>query len=493
MKNFLAIILTSATFLGMIQFKALAQLTPGQELRKQMRELLKPQILESSCNIGATEAIIRCKVYFPTEQFLATFTGSTSEEQARSEIRFDTSTTMSSYTRPLIGLRIPVYINGCRSMSIFRKNTDTVFIVQQTLTGLKPATTYFVRLWQTVSYLNFDAEQTDGSPFSSDSVFIRFTTASVSSLPTFLSVSSIVNDGFTLRWTAPDGLQATCTLELSSDAQFQTIMQSRTVLPTDSIRFTKLLPNTSYFYRLRVQSGNTITSIVGDTPVRTLSVPTLAATQMSLHTFLRGIPRPYTFPQELFLYYCSTDARYYRYRKNMRLSLPETEALLQSLTARGIRFDTAWAQSNTTCSNDSAGIAELIVKVPRESAQMDTLGFTLGHTDWAGPCECRQFRTYTNFTPTAVQEQGRTYEDMTVSPNPAKESATLSFSLSAPAPVLLTLHDVLGREVVHTPQKLYGTGAHEVSLAVDALPAGIYFLRCSIGERVVVRRVVVVR
>ena len=454
-----------------------------------MRELLKPQVFQTSSDVQATQAIIRCQIYFPSSQI-----GPTGGEPLTSIIRLDTSTLKTFDILPSIRQRIPVFINGCRSLSVFRQNTDTIFTVQTVLLNLKPSTIYQVRLWQSTEYISFDAPQTDGSSFISDTVFIAITTSSVSISPEFLSVSSIVANGFTARWMSPDGLQASCTFELSADAQFQNILQTRTVQPTDSIRLSGLTPNTRYFYRLRVRSGSALQDIVGENPVQTLSLQNLMATQMPIHTFLQHIPRPYTFPQDLFLYYCSTNSRYYRYRKNLRLSLAETETLLQNLAMQGIAFDTAFVQSNTTCKSDSIGISELVVKLSRENPQMDSLGFALGHTDWVGSSECRQFRTYTQLVPSSVLERSApTNGEAVIAPNPAKESATMTLRSSIPFSLRLSLHDVLGRELWLLAEGRYGAGTHEVPFSLEGLPVGIYFVRCNIGGQVVVRRLAVVR
>jgi hypothetical protein len=100
---------------------------------------------------------------------------------------------------------------------------------------------------------------------------------------------------------------------------------------------------------------------------------------------------------------------------------------------------------------------------------------------------------YSLKTPTSVSRT--TFESLRaeLSPNPASEAATLSFSLPAPSHVRLTLHDALGREVVRVPEQVYGAGGHEVSLSVRDLSPGTYFLRCSVGGQVVVQRVVVMR
>lgn len=485
MKNFIVKCLTCMILLTIAQEITFAQLTPAQEFRNRMRELLKPQVFQTSSDVQATQAIIRCRAYSPY---------SIGAERSESIVIVDTSTSGIFETPSVIRLHIPISINGCQSLSVFRQNTDTVFIIQTVLTGLKPATTYFVRLLQSANYFLYDVPQTDGNSYLSDTTYIRFTTASTSPLPRFLSVSSIVANAFTARWVSSDELQASCTFELSADAQFQNILQTRTVQPTDSIRLSGLTPNTRYFYRLRVRSGSALQDIVGENPVQTLSLQNLMATQMPIHTFLQHIPRPYTFPQNLFLFYCSTNSRYYRYRKNLRLSLADTEALLQNLVMRGIAFDTAFVQSNTTCKSDSTGISELVVKLSRENPQMDSLGFALGHTDWAGSSECRQFRTYTQLVPSSVLERSApTNGEAVIAPNPAKESATMTLRSSIPFSLRLSLHDVLGRELWLLAEGRYGAGTHEVPFSLEGLPVGIYFVRGNMGGKILVRRLAIVR
>jgi Secretion system C-terminal sorting domain len=96
--------------------------------------------------------------------------------------------------------------------------------------------------------------------------------------------------------------------------------------------------------------------------------------------------------------------------------------------------------------------------------------------------------------PTSVAHEQKTLLlDVVLSPNPVTEMVTISFSLPVSSPVRIMLHDALGREVMHVPERMYAAGAHEISLAVNALPSGIYFLQCSMGGRVVVRRLAAVR
>ncbi len=76
-------------------------------------------------------------------------------------------------------------------------------------------------------------------------------------------------------------------------------------------------------------------------------------------------------------------------------------------------------------------------------------------------------------------------------PNPLGRFADLSFSLSAPARVLLTVHDALDREVARPAEGPFAAGAHRVRFAPGALPAGLYRWRLAAGGRAQARPLVV--
>lgn len=65
---------------------------------------------------------------------------------------------------------------------------------------------------------------------------------------------------------------------------------------------------------------------------------------------------------------------------------------------------------------------------------------------------------------------------LAVSPNPARGSIALSFSLPAAGPVRLTLHDVSGREVSRPVDREFAAGPHQMAWPTAAAP-GIYFAR----------------
>ena len=74
---------------------------------------------------------------------------------------------------------------------------------------------------------------------------------------------------------------------------------------------------------------------------------------------------------------------------------------------------------------------------------------------------------------------------ISVYPNPATEQTAVRLTLTVPTAVQLRLTDVLGREVLALPAKTYPAGTPEISLSLagQALPAGLYVLRVGLdGE-----------
>ncbi|MBM3318531.1 MAG: hypothetical protein FJY75_11830, partial [Candidatus Eisenbacteria bacterium] len=75
-----------------------------------------------------------------------------------------------------------------------------------------------------------------------------------------------------------------------------------------------------------------------------------------------------------------------------------------------------------------------------------------------------------------------------------KGAARGLFSLAGPEPVTVDLHDLTGRRVRRLHDGLLGGGIHSLSWdgLIDgggAAPAGVYFVRARLGERLVEGRV----
>lgn len=83
-----------------------------------------------------------------------------------------------------------------------------------------------------------------------------------------------------------------------------------------------------------------------------------------------------------------------------------------------------------------------------------------------------------------------------ISPNPNRGAARMSWTLPVQSSVRLTVHDVQGREIELLADGLYPPGRHDVAWSGGErgrVAAGIYYVRLKAQERVMVRRMVVIR
>jgi len=69
-------------------------------------------------------------------------------------------------------------------------------------------------------------------------------------------------------------------------------------------------------------------------------------------------------------------------------------------------------------------------------------------------------------------------------PNPAGQTATVSFELEVPAIVSLKLFDAYGRESVLIADQFLGAGAHAADLNAAKLASGRYYYRLVAGGNV---------
>ncbi|MEM6325477.1 MAG: nidogen-like domain-containing protein [Bacteroidota bacterium] len=78
-------------------------------------------------------------------------------------------------------------------------------------------------------------------------------------------------------------------------------------------------------------------------------------------------------------------------------------------------------------------------------------------------------------------------------PNPARERATLRFSLATPGEIALSVFDVQGREVARLGEGAYVAGDHAVVWDTSTLAAGVYVVRLVSADAVLTQRAVVAR
>lgn len=82
---------------------------------------------------------------------------------------------------------------------------------------------------------------------------------------------------------------------------------------------------------------------------------------------------------------------------------------------------------------------------------------------------------------------------LSVAPNPFVSTATLRYVLATAAPVRLMVYDVLGREAAVLVEEPRAAGEHEVAFAASDLPAGVYFIRLTVGAASETRRITLMR
>ena len=94
--------------------------------------------------------------------------------------------------------------------------------------------------------------------------------------------------------------------------------------------------------------------------------------------------------------------------------------------------------------------------------------------------------THVGITPAQIQAA-----DLKVYPNPSRESAKASFSLTAASHVEATITSVYGEDVATVHNGTLAAGNHELNLPLANLPSGTYILVIRTGGRSVARRVTV--
>ena len=82
---------------------------------------------------------------------------------------------------------------------------------------------------------------------------------------------------------------------------------------------------------------------------------------------------------------------------------------------------------------------------------------------------------------------------LTSHPNPTRDRSAVTFRLGSSGLVRLALYDGLGRELAVLVGGQFAVGEHTVPLDASALPQGVYFLRLTVGERLLARPVIVAR
>jgi hypothetical protein len=80
-----------------------------------------------------------------------------------------------------------------------------------------------------------------------------------------------------------------------------------------------------------------------------------------------------------------------------------------------------------------------------------------------------------------------------ISPNPFGSITTISFNLTGPSGVTLTLFDMLGRKMKTVFSGFLPAGFYETELPVDDLSAGIYFYELKAGNQTEIKKCMVIK
>ncbi len=93
-----------------------------------------------------------------------------------------------------------------------------------------------------------------------------------------------------------------------------------------------------------------------------------------------------------------------------------------------------------------------------------------------------------------VQIDGLDYNIGTPAPNPLNESSVMSVTLPRRETITVAMYNMLGQKVAtFVDAATMGSGTHTIALPSDNIPAGMYYIRITIGNRSFTREAVVSR
>jgi hypothetical protein len=355
---------------------------------------------------------------------------------------------------------------------------DSAVFFQVKIAALEPNRRYFARVYSSSLYSDYDLVSTNA--------FFNITLPLISppEKPIFISnVQSITTTSAAIRWANAEGMPTEYRLSVATDSTFQNLLPqyADVRLMTTSLALTGLQAETPYFVRLRA-ANNAGTSAFS----QTLRVQTLAATATRFSAENRssalGFPNAFSV---------RSGSPFYRLGTGLA-NLQTIDSFLAALVQRDIPIVEAWAQDNNTCSPNQQSGSELVVRLREVFPTIANLGYTQTAPIWADSCSCKTFRVYGNF-PTSTGITSDEAAPFTISPNPTTDAASVSVTLPSSLPLRISVFDALGQEVRSVSESFFRAGQNTLSFSTEGLPSGIYFVRCSVGGQVFVRRLAVVR
>lgn len=102
-------------------------------------------------------------------------------------------------------------------------------------------------------------------------------------------------------------------------------------------------------------------------------------------------------------------------------------------------------------------------------------------------------RSDPNFATLEMPQKTFISTEVDIAPNPSSFATKVYCTLPSPSLVTITIHDILGREVMRNELGMRGEGSHEETLDVSELPIGSYIVKISTNQEVFTSRISVVR
>jgi hypothetical protein len=78
-------------------------------------------------------------------------------------------------------------------------------------------------------------------------------------------------------------------------------------------------------------------------------------------------------------------------------------------------------------------------------------------------------------------------------PNPFNPGTRITYSVDSPRSIVLTVYDLLGREVALLVDEEQEAGTHSITWNANGIPSGVYFYRLTAGPTVLTRSMVLLK
>ncbi|MCU0390524.1 MAG: PQQ-dependent sugar dehydrogenase [Thermoflexibacter sp.] len=86
-----------------------------------------------------------------------------------------------------------------------------------------------------------------------------------------------------------------------------------------------------------------------------------------------------------------------------------------------------------------------------------------------------------------------TFDHFSIFPNPVNEEASITYRLSKPSEVSLSIFDLAGKEVLSLVKENQQQGEYHYSFSTDALPSGLYLAYFQVDKNFIVKRLIIVQ